>query len=165
MNVVLGREGVSLLIKYFKLKRDQLDNIVDEISKALSDRGYQLMLANAPLSDIDGNIGGTVGTEKQGKLYRITYSGQDVAYIEFGTGYVGEHKPYPDTENLAKAGWEYDIHGHGSNGWFYYSKRDGSLKHSKGGMYPEMPVFKSYTQLRDEALEIIKEVFNAKYAD
>ena len=66
-------------------------------------------------------------------MLRVVYAGADVAYIEFGTGYVGERTtPYPDEITLNKAiqesgyrgkrsGW-YDVNEHGYAGWVYRRK-------------------------------------------
>ena len=37
-------------------------------------------------------------------------------YVEYGTGAVGAQSPHPEA---GTAGWEYDVNGHGDEGWFY----------------------------------------------
>lgn len=160
MNVVLGKEGLLALKTYLETMDATLTNTISKIERKLAEEGFELLKGNAPTYDIDGNITGSISMEKTSDGYRVVYSGEDVAYIEFGTGYKGLTNSYPNVEALGQFDWEYDSNNHGSSGWFYYSKRDGSKQYSRGGMYPEMPVYKSYTQLRDRAKEIIEGVLN-----
>ena len=39
-------------------------------------------------------------------------------YHEYGTGIIGSQIPHT-AEALAKAGWKYDVNGHGEKGWWY----------------------------------------------
>jgi len=91
MEVVLGHKGIQELIKYLDDIERSMNSLIDDIEKALAKEGYQLLLANAPTRAIDGNQVGHVFKEAYKDGYRVVYSGQDVAYIEFGTGYIGEN--------------------------------------------------------------------------
>lgn len=162
MTVTLGNEGIKALRNYFIGVRGDLDSLVDDINKALANEGFELLESRAPKYAIDGNQMGDVSKEKIPNGYRITYSGEDVAYIEFGTGYIGDNNPYSDFETLSTVDWQYDINGHGVKGWYYKDKITGEVKHSQG-MTPEMPVYKSFTDLRERSTYIIKGVFNAKF--
>jgi len=159
MNVVLGHSGIKSLISFFMIQSQKLENVINTIEKRLAEQGYQLMIQNAPTMDIDGNIGGTVGMEQNVNGYSVTYSGHDVAYIEFGTGIVGSGN-YPDTEALTGNGWLYGT----KRGWYYLSKRDGSKRFSRGGMLPEKPLYDSFTELERTAYNIINEVLNEKFS-
>lgn len=52
-------------------------------------------------------------------------------YVEYGTGIVGEAQPHPEAGAVE---WEYDSHGHGESGWWYYGDFDGvkQLRWTKG---------------------------------
>lgn len=55
------------------------------------------------------------------------FMGSDYAvYVEYGTGIVGEMSPHPHP-------WEYDINGHGEEGWVFKSD-DGNWYRTKGQM-------------------------------
>jgi hypothetical protein len=90
----------------------------------------------------------------------VTYFGQDVAYIEFGTGVTGAGN-YPDAEVLAEVNWSYDVNNHGEKGWYYYSKRDGKLRHSRG-MRGERPVLETFRETERLVPQIVKQVMNEK---
>lgn len=49
------------------------------------------------------------------------------AFVEYGTGIVGQSLPHPNPE-----GWTYDINNHGLNGWIYFNDRDGKFHWTKG---------------------------------
>lgn len=163
MKVVLGRIGLDKIIANLLAQQAKMTNVISKIELKLANAGFEFLAGNAPMSDIDGNQKGTIQLDHDPDGYRISYMGEDVAYIEFGTGYKGGTSKYPDVVNLARAGWEYDIHNHGINGWYYYGKTDGLLRFSQGGIAPQMPVYKSYLQLKNVADSIIKEVMNEEF--
>ena len=162
MEVTLGNQGIRELKKFFQRKLNTLDTLVENIELALAEKGFQLLQTNAPTHDIDGNRVGSASIEKYADGYRVVYSGEDVAYIEFGTGYKGANDKYPNPTVLTF--WQYDINGHGAKGWYYKSKQDGSIRHSQGGMYPEKPVYKAYTELEQIATSVIEGVLDDFFA-
>ena len=92
------------------------------------------------------------------------YAGDDVAYIEFGTGYVGQNNPYPDEIALNNAQWAYDINEHGYGGWVYRKKDGSGFRHSRG-MTPEAPVLKAFKKTKEAVPQIVKEVMDEKFGD
>lgn len=48
-------------------------------------------------------------------------------FVEYGTGVVGQSAASP---HAGDAGWVYDVHGHGTDGWVYY--KDGSYHWTAG---------------------------------
>ena len=49
-------------------------------------------------------------------------------YVEYGTGIVGAGDPHPE----ADGNWNYDVKGHGQEGWFYRNDKDGKVHWTKG---------------------------------
>ncbi len=162
ITVVLGNEGIRELQSYLMRQQRLLQEAVFEAEKKIAIKGKEILETIAPTQDIDGNIAGTARIEPRKEGYGVAYVGNDVAYIEFGTGYRGETNPHPNTEALQNADWNYDIHEHGQKGWFYRSKRDGTIHHSKGGIEPQKPVFDSYKKTLEYVKEIVKEVLHEK---
>ena len=73
-------------------------------------------------------------------------------YVEFGTGVVGSANPHPTLP------WEYDVNGHGENGWYYYDTDSGKVRFTKG--LPSRPfMYETSRELEKKAIEIAKEVF------
>lgn len=89
-------------------------------------------------------------------------------FVEFGTGIIGAGSPHPEA---GAAGWSYDTHGHGNDGWFYPNGK--SMKHkyrfTASGQYlpwtkgePAKPfMYDSRQHIQDPAVvdRIMKEVF------
>lgn len=161
MNFVLGNEGIAAMKAYLLGVQSALNSIAQEGTERVAEYGRQALERVAPTTDIDGNQPGSVFTEPSENGTRVVYSGDDVAYIEFGTGYIGENNPYPDESILGKANWVYDINKHGYKGWVYRRKRDGRFRHSRG-MVPEAPVLTAFRETEKVAPQIIKEVINEK---
>lgn len=38
-------------------------------------------------------------------------------FVEYGTGIIGSQNEHPEA---GEAGWDYDVNGHGDQGWYYY---------------------------------------------
>ena len=79
------------------------------------------------------------------------------AYVEFGTGVVGEKSPHP---NKSMAGWKYDVNSHGEAGWYYF--KDGEW-HWTNGMISRPFMYETGQQLRNMGVisRIAKEVFGS----
>lgn len=162
MNIILGNEGIKQLQSYLRNIQVELPSIVKEAENRLGQRGRTYLLMYAPIGTvIDGNESGNVIVENSGKEVTVSYIGEDVAYIEFGTGYLtGITNPYPDTLILNNAQWEYDVNNHGTEGW-YYKRKDGTTAFSLG-MKPVAPVLNSYLQTKKDVVGVLKEVLNEK---
>ena len=70
----------------------------------------------------------------------VTTGGMDAAVVEYGTGIIGSALPHPEPE-----GWQYDINGHGVDGWSYRSSKDGKVHWTLG--YESRPFM--YNTLKD----------------
>lgn len=160
MKIVLGNEGIRELQRILMDWQRVIDEVVNEAERRLAEEGQRIMLQKAPTTDIDGNIPGRVRVEPRAEGYAVTYLGQDVAYIEFGTGITGMGS-YPDGEVLAEVNWTYDVNDHGEKGWYYYGKRDGKLRHSRG-MRGEKPVLETYRETERLVPDIVRKVMNEK---
>lgn len=86
----------------------------------------------------------------------ITNDSDHALYVEFGTGIVGAANPYPNN----KIGYRYDINGHGEDGWYYYDEDEKRIRWTKG--MPSRPfVHNTYLRLKDEVVDIAREVFRS----
>ena len=72
------------------------------------------------------------------------------AFVEFGTGVVGEQNPHPTMP------WDYDTNNHGDAGWVYFT--DGSFHWTKG--MPSRPfMYHTALELEQSVRQIAKEAF------
>jgi len=163
INVTLGTEGINELKQYVQSLQGKLDTVLEKAEERVAEYGRNQLENFAPTTSIDGNMPGSVFVDDDGTMHRVVYAGEDVAYIEFGTGYVGENNPYPDEITLNKAGWDYDVNEHGAKGWVYRRKDNGLYRHSRG-MKPEAPVLKAKNETRKAVKGIVKEVLDEEFA-
>ncbi len=173
INVTLGTEGINQLKQYVQSLQGKLDMVLEKAEERVAEYGRNQLENFAPTTSVDGNMPGSVFIEDDGQMHRVVYAGEDVAYIEFGTGYVGENNPYPDEITLNKAiqesgyrgkrsGW-YDVNEHGYAGWVYRRKDTGQYRHSRG-MKPEAPVLKAKNETRKAVKVIVREVLDEEFA-
>ena len=84
----------------------------------------------------------------------IIYTGCDhAAFVEFGFGLRGNENPHPDP---SIGNWKYDIHEHGSTGWWY--NKDGEW-HWSGGQPSKPFMFETGRDLRLLIPKIAKGIF------
>jgi hypothetical protein len=173
VNVTLGTEGINQLKQYVQSLQGKLDMVLDKAEERVAEYGRTQLEHFAPTMSVDGNMPGNVFVDDDGTMHRVIYAGKDVAFIEFGTGYVGENNPYPDEVALNKAiqesgytgktaGW-YDVNEHGIAGWVYQRKDTGQYRHSRG-MKPEAPVLKAKNETRKALKTILREVLDEEFA-
>ena len=163
INVTLGTEGINELKQYVQSLQGKLDTVSKKAEERVAEYGRNQLENFAPTMSVDGNMPGNVFVDDDGTMHRVVYAGEDVAYIEFGTGYVGENNPYPDEITLNKAGWQYDVNEHGVKGWVYRRKDTGQYRHSRG-MKPEAPVLKAKNETRKAVKVIVREVLDEEFA-
>lgn len=74
-------------------------------------------------------------------------------YVEFGTGVVGSQSSHPNPQ-----GWQYDVNGHGDEGWVYYDDESGKFRWTKG--FKSRPfMYNTARELEKECKRIAQEVF------
>lgn len=86
-----------------------------------------------------------VGIIRAGAWYAV--------FVEFGTGVVGAGSPHPDP-----VGWQYDVNGHGDEGWVYFNENDQKWHWTKG-MESRPFMYNTARTLEKECLQIAKEMF------
>ena len=93
----------------------------------------------------------------------IRVTSDHAAFIEFGTGVVGEAIPHPNAEYLAKAGWAYAVGStifttkDGLTGWIY-PKDDGTFEFTVGNESRPF-MYETALELQREFPRIAREVF------
>jgi hypothetical protein len=93
----------------------------------------------------------------------IRVSSEHVAFVEFGTGIVGEGAQHPNGEYLAKANWKYNSGEHifttsdGRVGWIYPTD-DGGFRFTEG-MASRPFMYETAVELETKLKDIVREVF------
>lgn len=94
----------------------------------------------------------------------VRVTSDHVAFVEFGTGVVGQANPHVNGEYLSKAAWQYATGAKifttkdGKVGWIYPTD-DGGYRFTEG-MQSRPFMYETALELQREFPRIVKEVFN-----
>lgn len=102
---------------------------------------------------------GSVYDEEE-RTGQVMAFGEEAAFYEYGTGYVGMNAPHPgivsgeSTPPIVFSGGraytQYDTYNHGPDGWYYFDWEDGKYRHTVG-MVGLAYMYDTYKQLRELA--------------
>ena len=148
------------LQKFSKVNSNFITEVADEIAR----RGQEIAI-----SEYAGLEGVNVSRETMGGgMSRVVAQGEQIAYIEFGTGRVGQQTKYP-TEKLPKEGvpitgqWEYYYPSQykrtskttGEEGWYHKFEGDDKARFTKG-QSAGMQMYRTSQRLKNEMANIVK---------
>lgn len=163
----MKRIRVGLSVSEFKKAAEEVEKYKKEIirktkrlAERLAEEGVdiaKMKIAEYPAVDT-GELLNSMKAEpgdvvQYGSKWIIFTDCPHAAYVEFGTGIVGERDPHPDTSLV---GWRYDIKEHGEAGWHYY--KNGEWHWTKG-MQPRPFMYETGMDLKMKVSKIAKEVF------
>jgi len=114
---------------------------------------YQVISLGAyDTGDLAESLEGEVMYTDGGNKGIIFTSSPYAAFVEFGTGVMGQGSPHPEKP------WAYDVNEHGEAGWVYYDEREERFRWTKG--MPSRPfMYNTAIELESRARQIAKEVF------
>ena len=150
----------SKLQKFATINSNFTTEVADEIAR----RGQEIAI-----SEYTGLNGVNVSYETiGGGKSRVVAQGEQIAYIEFGTGRVGEQSKYP-TDKLPKEGvpitgqWEYYYPSQykrtskttGDEGWYHKFEGDDKARFTKG-QSAGMQMYRTSQRLKNEMASIVK---------
>lgn len=163
----MKRIRVGLSVSEFKKAAEEVEKYKKEITRKtrklaerLAEEGVELAkikISEYPAIDT-GELLNSMQAEagdviQYGSKWIVFTDCPHAAYVEFGTGIVGERDPHPDTSLV---GWRYDINEHGEAGWHYY--KNGEWHWTKG-MQSRPFMYETGRDLRMKVSKIAKEVF------
>ena len=150
----LSEQSIDDAIKQVKQYRKDFDTKVSLLVKRLVDEG--VAIAKLEVLQLSAFDKGELLNSIDGMMYSdgksgVIFTGCDhAAYVEFGTGVVGQQSPHPTMP------WAYDVNGHGEAGWHYYD--EGRMRWTKG--MPSRPyMYLTASALAKEMTRIAREVF------
>lgn len=94
----------------------------------------------------------------------VRVTSDHVAFVEFGTGVVGQNSPHRNGEYLAKAAWQYAVGAkifttkNGRVGWIYPTK-DGGFRFTEG-MSSRPFMYETAIDIQQNFPQIAKDVFS-----
>lgn len=168
INVTLDPKSISDAIKELRNYKKSVERKTQQLVKRLTRLGAEVarvkivamgaVYTGELLSGVDGYFSPPMNTG----FVRVT--NDHVAFVEFGTGVVGQNSPHKNGEYLAKASWQYAsgpkiiTTKDGRVGWIYPTD-DGGFRFTEG-MKARPFMYETALQLQREFPQIAKEVFS-----
>ena len=143
-------KAIEELKKYQKEIKPKLDEVCRRVAEAGRDEALSIING---IRLQDGNAVERVDVVKIDNGYKLVMEGEDVYFIEFGTG-DGVSAHYDVSVPVAYGSWSAE---HSQmlwkNGFWYYDK----VRYTGTSAY--MPMYYAERKMREEAPRIVKEVF------
>ena len=160
--------GIKNAIKDLRKYKKTVENNARLLVKRLTDEGANIVrikivnmgayYSGELLSGVDGYYSPSLNAG----FVKVT--SDHVAFVEFGTGVVGQNNPHKNGEYLSKVSWEYAsgktifTTKDGRVGW-YFPLEDGTWRFTEG--MPSRPfMYETALELQREFPRIAKEVFS-----
>jgi hypothetical protein len=141
IQVKLNPESVDNAIKELNQYRAEVESKSRQLVQRLLDLGVDIARAKVVAMDayytgqLLSGVGGYYSPTLNAGWVKVT--SDHAAFVEFGTGVVGQAMPHPNGECLSKASWSYASGAHifttkdGVPGW-YYPTDDGGYRFTSG---------------------------------
>lgn len=165
---ILDPKSIDKAIKELNKYKKEVENKTVTLVQRLTDLGANLVRVKIVemgayatgelLSGVDGYFSPTLNAG----FIRVT--SDHVAFVEFGTGVVGQQNPHKSGEYLSLASWGYATGGKifttkdGRVGWIYPTD-EGGFRFTEG--MPSRPfMYETALELERQYMQIAKEVFS-----
>lgn len=168
IRVGLDPKSIEKAIKELNQYKKEIENKTKLLIQRLTDLGANVVrvkivemgayYSGELLSGVDGYFSPLLNTG----FVRVT--NDHVAFVEFGTGVVGQANPHTNGEYLSKAAWQYATGPKifttkdGRVGWIYPTD-DGGFRFTEG-MQSRPFMYETALELQREFPKIAKEVFS-----
>ena len=164
----LSISSIRQLQKDLQRYNDSLVFKARELAERLSEKGVEI--ARVQIADLDAIFTGELiqslhseykGSTEYGAIFAVVTDSDHAAFVEFGTGIVGQQSPYP-YELPEGVTWEYASGktirqlADGRYGWFY--PKDGQWYFTEG-MISRPFMYLTSLELQKEVVKIAKEIF------
>lgn len=165
-------QAISELNKYI----DEVRSMLGELVRQLTEQGAQIaMVKVAELGAVDtGELSDSIWGyyDEDSHVGIIRANAPYAFFVEYGTGIMGTDHPdsggewAPPPVTVVMNGKTYgpyvghDTNGHGENGWFYISSRDGR-RHWTRGQTTAPFMYQTFKELQELAPSIAAKIFNA----
>lgn len=157
----LSTSSLDKMLSDVKAYQEKVEAAPEKVTARLAEIGANAINQNvSEITDLDGNAPGTVSVDVRGAEATISQSGDQVAYLEYGTGEQGAANEHPEYK---VAGWHY---GSGKNirrmkngklMWRYYDKLKGHWRITNG-IPAQKQVLRAALTMRDNIVPVAKEV-------
>ena len=107
------------IVEVNRFKRE-LERMCEDLARNLTKEGIEI--AKMQVVSMDAWFTGELEDSIKGVYFAEEHCGviytdcPHALFVEYGTGIVGADNPHPEA---AEAEWDYDVNGHGEQGWWY----------------------------------------------
>lgn len=168
IRVMWGADGCDEIIKQLNSLKSAVKSMETELPEHLARVGQnsaEAKTASVGVMGLDGNQLGGFYILEHTDYVELVNQGEDVAFIEFGTGMMGQQSPHP---LAGEAGWEYYTPTRykrsvgGRKGWFYKNKLTGELTFTEG-MVGTKAMYEARFEIFKAMFRDSKEILHSKW--
>lgn len=168
IKVMWGVDGCDEIIKQLNSLKSAVKSMETELPEHLARVGQnsaEAKTASVGVMGLDGNQLGGFYILEHTDYVELVNQGEDVAFIEFGTGMMGQQSPHP---LAGEAGWEYYTPTRykrsvgGRKGWFYKNKLTGELTFTQG-MVGTKAMYEARLEIFKAMFRDSKEILHSKW--
>lgn len=168
IRVMWGADGCDEIIKQLNSLKSAVKSMETELPEHLARVGQnsaEAKTASVGVMSLDGNQLGGFYILEHTDYVELVNQGEDVAFIEFGTGMMGQQSPHP---LAGEAGWEYYTPTRykrsvgGRKGWFYKNKLTGELTFTEG-MVGTKAMYEARLEIFKAMFRDSKEILHSKW--
>ena len=168
IRVMWGVDGCDEIIKQLNGLKSAVKSMEKELPEHLARVGQnsaEAKTASVGVMGLDGNQLGGFYILEHTDYVELVNQGEDVAFIEFGTGMMGKQSPHPQA---GEAGWEYYTPTRykrsigGRKGWFYKNKLTGELTFTQG-MVGTKAMYEARLEIFKAMFRDSKEILHSKW--
>lgn len=165
LKVELSAKGISEIIDFLENYQKELDHKCEVFCKKLCELGIEVIdarIVGKGDSDTSHETEVTIGKDGSYVNAKLTLSGEDILFIEFGAGvhYNGAAgtSPNPKGSELGYTIGSYGK-GHGTQEFWYYKDDSGNYVRSYGTQ-ATMPMYSASVEMIKQMKSVAREVFN-----
>lgn len=154
--IKLDKQSIQKAIKDLEQIEKNINSLPIVIEEILTE-AVTYCKSITPISDNQGNhLVHNTYWEKTSKGYRIVQEGDNIAYVEFGTGIIGQSNPHESRQALSQANWHYGVGRtifttkDGRTGWFYPENEARTSWKFTEGQIANMQMYKTALWLEEK---------------
>lgn len=162
--------GLDTAIELFENWEAKLDKAGAEIVRILSLEGYDVAYSVMAQNVYSGEtLNSLTIVEESPTKYVLMASSKAILFFEFGAGVIGAGHPLAKELGMGPGTYPGQKHALDPNGWWYptddqdliiYTDKNGQGWGHTYGNPPRMPMYQAYTKMKDDLLEVAKEVLS-----
>lgn len=151
--ISLDKKEIQKAINDLKSIQKDISSTLPSNIESILDEAVEYCKSITPIGDGDKHLVDNTYWEKTSTGYRIVQEGDNVAFVEFGTGVVGEASPHV---GAGQFGWQYAVGSsifvtkNGRIGWVYPTNDSGTSFKFTEGQKANMQMYRTKIWLEEK---------------